>query len=168
MRSLFILPALLAASCLVGCGGGSGGPAVASVSGKVTVDGSPGAGLTVEFHPDASAGASGPMSTGVTGEDGSFELRTPTGQLGAVIGKHKVLVKCPWRLEGNDEDVTATADGFGSSEDGSDPPPVAEDSGGAGKKCNVNPRFEGSDTTTLTAEVPEGGVTDLVLPVTSD
>ena len=165
MRILLMITALVfSASSFVGCGGGgeSDAPTLAAVSGKVVVNGKPESGLTVEFHPDKNAGTTGPMSTGVTSDDGSFVLSTGTGQAGAVVGKHKVLVKCPWRLEG--EEDTETADGFGSSEDGSEPAAAKSTS----KACNVNAKFESSDQTPLTAEVPAGGVNDLLLQASSN
>lgn len=145
-----------------GCGGGApdDAPDLAAVSGKVTVDGKAVSGLTVEFHPTGDT--KGPLSTGTTGEDGSFTLATSTGRAGAVIGSHKVLVKCPWRLEGRAK-AGSTADGFGSSESGVAPPPDPD----ANKKCTVNEKFEAARTTTLSAEVPPAGVNDLLLQASS-
>lgn len=145
-----------------GCGGGpDDAPDLATVKGTVMLDGKPGANLTVEFHPDSTAGTTGPMSSGVTAEDGTFMLSSATGRSGAVIGQHKVLVKCPWRLTGRDE--TATADGFGSSEDGSEPPAAQEQ----GAPCTLHIKYESSDTTPLSAEVTADGVEDILLQTTS-
>ncbi len=151
---------------LSGCGGPSDAPSLAVVGGKVMVDGKPQAGLTVEFHPDNTAGTTGPMSTGVTGADGSFILSTATGRAGAVIGSHKVLVKCPWSLQGrsSNSEVPVTADGFGSSASGKAPPAPPKASG----DCTVNIRFEDSSTTTLKATVPAEGVNDLLLQASAD
>lgn len=149
---------------VTGCGGGAGdAPDLASVSGTVMLDGKPAGGLTVEFLPDNNAGTSGPMSVAVTADDGTFMLSTSTGRAGAVIGTHKVLVKCPWRLEGRAK-ATSTADGFGSSADGSEPPPAPEKKEG---DCNVDIKFESVSSTPLSAEVPAGGVNDLLLQATS-
>jgi len=149
---------------LAGCGGGvADAPTLATVSGKVVVDGKPQAGLQVHFIPDVDAGSTGPMSAGETADDGSFLLSCTTGRAGAVIGTHKVLVKCPWSLTGR-KGAPATADGFGSSPDGQ---PVAAPPAGSGVDCTVNIKFEDLSTTPLTAVVPEEGVQDLLLQVTS-
>ena len=152
---------------IFGCSGGANdAPTVASVSGKVMVDGKPQGGLTVEFHPDSTAGTTGPMSTGLTSDDGTFILSTATGRAGAVIGSHKVLVKCPWSLTGRATDGPApvTADGFGSDASGKAPvaPPAPK------SDCTVNIKFEDASTTTLKAVVPAEGVSDLLLQATSN
>lgn len=150
-----------------GCGGeASDAPTVAKVSGTVMVDGKPQGGLTVEFHPDSASGTTGPMSTGLTADDGSFILSTSTGRAGAVIGNHKVLVKCPWSLTGRSSNAPApvTADGFGSDASGKAPPaPPAPKS-----DCTVNIKFEDAGTTPLKAVVPAEGVSDLLLQATAE
>lgn len=159
IASLLSFTLLLATA---GCGGGpDDAPDLAPVQGTVMLDGKPAANLTVEFHPDSSAGTSGPMSTGLTSADGKFILSTSTGRSGAVIGQHKVVIKCPWRLEGRKP--TTTADGFGSSADGSAPPP-SEDKGAP---CTLDIKFESTDTTPLSAEVTAEGVEDILLQATS-
>ena len=147
---------------LAGCGGVADAPKLGKVAGTVMVDGKPQAGLTVEFHPDSKAGTTGPMSMGVTNDEGDFILSSATGRAGAVIGNHKVVVKCPWTLGGR-AGAANTADGFGSSPTGELPPPPADDAG----DCTLNIRFEDPDTTTLSAAVPEEGVADLLLQVTT-
>lgn len=147
---------------IAGCGGGpDDAPDLAPVSGTVMLDGKPAGGLTVEFHPNTDAGTTGPMSTGVTNDDGTFMLASSTGRGGAVIGDHIVLVKCPWRLTGRE--APETADGFGSSEDGSEPEGAAE----KGAPCTLDEKFESLEGTTLKASVPEAGVDDVLLQVTS-
>lgn len=154
----------------VGCGGASDAPKLANVSGKVMVDGKPQKGLTVEFHPDSSAGTTGPMSTGQTADDGSFILSTATGRAGAVIGSHKVLVKCPWSLTGRETSKAApvTADGFGSDPEGKAPAAPAPAASESKSDCTVNIKFEDSKTTPLKADVPAEGVADLLLQATSE
>lgn len=160
---------LLAFSVLgiAGCGGGvSDAPSVAKVSGTVMVDGKPQGGLTVEFHPDSASGTKGPMSTGLTADDGSFILSTSTGRAGAVIGNHKVLVKCPWSLTGRASKSPApiTADGFGSDASGKAPAaPAAPKS-----DCTVAIKYEDAGTTPLKAVVPPEGVSDLLLQAISE
>jgi hypothetical protein len=150
-----------------GCGGGaSDAPSVAKVSGTVMVDGKPQGGLTVEFHPDSASGTKGPMSTGMTADDGTFMLSTTTGRAGAVIGNHKVLVKCPWSLTGRASKGPApvTADGFGSDASGQAPtaPPAPK------SDCTLSIKFEDAGTTPLKAIVPAEGVSDLLFQATSE
>lgn len=85
MRTLFVLlgAAALAAG---GCGGGP-----AAVSGVVTLDGKPVEGATVSFSPEGAGTVGG--STGKTGPDGRYTLRTVTADKpGAAPGKHKVTI----------------------------------------------------------------------------
>ncbi|APZ92702.1 hypothetical protein Fuma_02314 [Fuerstiella marisgermanici] len=163
----FCVASVLVFSTLVaqGCGGGpSDAPTLAAVSGTVMVDGKPQEGLTVEFHPDSAAGTTGPMSTALTRADGGFTLATSTGRAGAVVGKHKIAVKCPWSLEGRRNSKDVTADGFGSSPTGEAPPAPAA---GSGSDCTIALKFEDPATSTLSAEVPEDGVSDLLLQASS-
>lgn len=150
---------------LSGCGGGpSDAPELASVSGVVMLDGKPAGGLTVELHPDNNKGTSGPMSSGVTSDSGAFTVSASGGRAGAVVGWHKVLIKCPWRLEDNRGNTEVTADGFGSSAEGNTAVGSTED---GGNDCSVAQKFEDSSSTPLTAEVPADGVNDLLFQVTS-
>jgi hypothetical protein len=77
---------------LTGCGGRD--YQVAPVSGTVTLDKKPAAGVHVSFQPIAEEVGNmnpGPGSYGVTGADGRFSLQTvePT-EPGAVVGRHRV------------------------------------------------------------------------------
>jgi len=74
-----------------GCGGGQGYKA-APVSGTVTIDGNPVAGIVVTFQPVGAGQTPGPGSTGKTDENGKFTLRfaTQDRKPGAVVGKHRV------------------------------------------------------------------------------
>ena len=60
--------------------------------GIVTVGGEPLADLEVQFMPDAAEGDAAPTSYGITGADGRFELRVRDGRVGAVPGRHFVIV----------------------------------------------------------------------------
>ena len=60
------------------------------VSGKVTYEGQPLAGIRLVFNPVGDTGAPGPFSAGVTDEAGAFSLETRDGKSGAVAGLHKV------------------------------------------------------------------------------
>lgn len=78
---------LLAAGC------GSSG--VASVSGRVTLDGKPLAGVHISFQPIATSGQQDPGSGSyaITGADGEYTLRVAVDdQAGAVVGKHRVEI----------------------------------------------------------------------------
>jgi hypothetical protein len=77
---------MLGLVALAGCGGG---PVLAPVTGKVTLNGKPLERIALEFHPDGE----GPRSTGLTGPDGTFTLTTDTGKPGAVVGPHKVVLR---------------------------------------------------------------------------
>ena len=71
----FSLAGLLAA--LAGCA--DAGPKYAPVSGRVTLNGEPLAGVSVDFQPVAAGKDAdpGPGSTGKTDKDGRFTLRSP-------------------------------------------------------------------------------------------
>lgn len=68
---------------MVGCGGEQFG----HVSGKVTLDGEPLAGATVEFSPDG-----GSPAYGVTNERGEYKLLFSADQQGATVGQHRVRI----------------------------------------------------------------------------
>jgi hypothetical protein len=87
LRSVF-------AGCLVlvACGCGSGDKVV-PVSGLVTLDGQPVAGIAVSLEPIAAAGnnAPGPAAFGVTGPDGRYTAKILSGERnGATAGKNRV------------------------------------------------------------------------------
>jgi hypothetical protein len=68
-----------------GCG--RSGPGLGAVSGKVTLDGQPLHGATVEFQPSEGRG-----SFGVTDAQGLYQLSFTEAQQGAVLGKHTVRI----------------------------------------------------------------------------
>lgn len=70
----------------LGCGGG--GPQVAPVAGRVTLDGRPLEHADVTFQPDGSQRP----STGRTGPDGKYTLGYKRGQPGAIVGEHTVRI----------------------------------------------------------------------------
>jgi hypothetical protein len=88
LRPVFVLAVALA----VGCGTGS---KLASVSGRVTLNGQPLANATVSFQPiaeDGSLNAPALGSTGRTNANGEFTLTCADGRPGAWIGKHRVNI----------------------------------------------------------------------------
>jgi hypothetical protein len=88
---LRVVPLLCALLAAAGCGGRG----VVPVSGRVTVDGKPAAGVHVGFQPVAAAGNNNPGggSYAITDDDGRFTLRlVEGGQEGAFVGKHRVEI----------------------------------------------------------------------------
>jgi len=83
IRWFTVACALVCVACL-GCGGGS---SVGSVSGQVTMDGSPLPNALVTFVPEAG----GRAATGKTDAGGKYELIF-LDKKGALVGKHKVSV----------------------------------------------------------------------------
>ena len=78
----------------------------ASVSGKVTLDGKPLVNAMVSFQPIAKKGSaiSGAGSSGKTNENGEFTLMAGTGEKGAIVGKHRVVItKVEAQAGGGDE-----------------------------------------------------------------
>ena len=81
---------LLLVGCVafVGCGG-TPGPTLYEVSGRLTKGGQPLSNVSVTFSP---VDSSLPSSAGVTDNEGKFTLQTQTGESGAVAGSHKVIL----------------------------------------------------------------------------
>jgi hypothetical protein len=74
---------------------GCGGKKFVPVSGKVTLNGKPLKGATVAFQPiapEGSVNAPAPGSAGKTNDQGEYTLTASTGQHGAWVGKHKVII----------------------------------------------------------------------------
>lgn len=72
---------------------GCGSDNVAQVSGVVTLNGQPTAGIAVSFEPIPPEGTNvpGPSASGVTGADGRYTMKTVDGELsGAATGKNRV------------------------------------------------------------------------------
>ncbi|EAQ82117.1 hypothetical protein [Blastopirellula marina] len=109
-RSYHIALLLLAISvpALFGCGARSA--ATAPVSGTVTIQGKPQANLVVSFLPQAdTTEAIGKASMGVTDADGKFTLQTidVEPRTGALIGKHKVVIRARSEERAEDDPVAA-------------------------------------------------------------
>jgi hypothetical protein len=83
-----VVAATFAACLLASCSGSRGGPAV---RGTVTAKGVPVAGALVVFHPRGETGGAVVRPTAVTGEDGTFVLRT-AGAEGAPAGEYDVTI----------------------------------------------------------------------------
>lgn len=89
-RALRLVGTLLLAGLWLPVGGCGGNRlSTAPVEGKVFYRDEPLKFGSVLFQPE-----SGPPATGTVGADGSFELSTYGNGDGAVIGKHRVSIKC--------------------------------------------------------------------------
>ena len=94
----------MAVGCLAGCGGADDGFAYQPVSGVVTVDGEPVAGLTVSFAPQTAALESGRPSVATTDEEGRYVAKTLDGVVGAAVGEHLVSITAE-RLDPETQEV---------------------------------------------------------------
>ena len=81
-----------------------------------------------------------------------------------MIGTHKVVIKCPFRLEGRTPVVTG--DGVGSAASGKAPEPVKKTD--ASDDCKLAMKYEDPTKTPLRHVVPEKGISDLVLQATTE
>ena len=148
--SVCFLFGLIIPVCLAGCGGPDG-PQFGSVQGKVMIGDEPVVGASVTLIPDDTAGTTGPQSSGVTNDQGEFIVYGPSGRDGAVVGKHKVTINCPF-------DVTGGSSGGGD--------PSAEPTGGDG--CNVPPKYFDQETSGLTLTVPGDGRQNVVFTLDAE
>lgn len=137
----FLTAGLAVAAC--GCGGNS--YSVAPVSGRVTLNGQPLAGASVEFQPIGGKDRDpGPGSMATTDKDGRFTLKTqlPPSQPGAVVGKHQVRI---YVYTEHTPDDTKDADAGGAKKKGPKGPVIPA-------------RYNSSSE--LTIDVPSAGLTD--------
>jgi hypothetical protein len=95
MCVLFLIGQLLTA----GCDAPSDRPELGMVTGAVTLDGEPLAGVLVSFQPEKGRG-----STGLTDENGRYSLNYVFNVPGAKVGRHTVSVSTP---VGDDSDPAA-------------------------------------------------------------
>lgn len=72
----------------LGCG--SAGPEMGTVTGTVTLDGSPAANLEVSFDPKAAG--SGTTAIGYTDASGAYKLSYAGGKTGAPLGEYNVSI----------------------------------------------------------------------------
>lgn len=95
---------------------------------------------SITFYPEK-----GPVGVGRTDASGAFQIKT-NGQLGAVVGKHKITVSVS---DGNDE-----------------PPPMDGKELKLLKKSIVPKKYASPDTTDLVIELPAEGNEKLILDLT--
>lgn len=88
IRALKLGLAMVLPALVIGCGG-SGGPEMATVTGKVTYQGKPLTKGTISF---ISTDPSRSNANSVIGPDGSYSLQTTNPGDGAVVGDYKVIV----------------------------------------------------------------------------
>lgn len=103
--SLGLCSLALLATAALGC---SRDPfACVPVSGQVTLDGQPLSTARVIFSPqgDGKSAIVGPPSYCITDANGNFQLETPSGKPGAVVGLHFVSICGEVRDEENPEKV---------------------------------------------------------------
>ena len=161
-RGLLWIALILSPMAIGGCG--SEGFVLAPVSGRVTIDGQPVAGVRIAFEPiaDEKRKIPGPEAIAITEEDGSYKLYTTDAERrGAVVGKCRVRI---WTIPGDQmgQNTVITDD--------QDPnyDPVAEIKAlkaqmRAAKKKKATPAslgiipFRYNDKTELTFEVPPEG-----------
>ena len=134
---------------LAGCDSGTGDlPELVPVSGAVTLDGAPAAGVNVTFIPIGST--AGGASYGATDAGGKYELKSNDGRPGAAVGEFKVV--CSKWVMPDGSDYVGVPGG---------PSPME-----AGAAEKLPPKFSDETATTLKATVPAGGGT-IDLEVTS-
>jgi len=138
----------LLTALLAGCGGGgpSDTPDIGEVSGTVTVDGQPGAGLMVTFQPE-----SGRPSMGTTNDSGYYELQYTADAMGAKVGKGYISISTP----------QDTGEGYGEADDSGEGYAETEDPIPA--KYNV----EATDNPEMQVEIkPDGNTFDFDIKTT--
>jgi hypothetical protein len=148
----------VAALLMSGCGGDSGVAVVtAPVSGKVTMNGQPLEGATVNFVTDNYS------SSGITKADGTYSLPT-----GAAIGENRVFITKFVAPEGFSDDPE---DGLDAGQvdaanidplDGDGPSAVEVDKGE-----KIPAEFSNPDQSKLTIPVPEAGNSNANFALTS-
>ncbi len=123
-----------------GCGGSSG-PALHPVSGKVTKGGKPLANVSVTFSPAGGGISSG----GRTDADGRFALLCQNGKAGAIEGKHKVVLQVVDVTSGASSDPMAARDAMMKAREaqmkgGRNGAPAAEKKGGDIPETYADPK----------------------------
>lgn len=88
---LYSLVAVIVSSSLAGCSSGESIPKLVPVQGIVKIDGQPGANLMVSFAPEGQEDVG--VSTGMTDEQGSYELRYKGAHSGAPLGRYRVRIQ---------------------------------------------------------------------------
>lgn len=131
----------LSTICLVGCQSRDPDlPPLVPVSGTITHEGMPLAKAAVYFMPTGATLGTG--SSGVTDDQGHYELHTLHNGKGAPVGAYKVTISRIVRPDGTDF-----------------PPGEVIDEMGTPHKQLLSPKYSNMEQSILSAEVPEGGKT---------
>jgi predicted small lipoprotein YifL len=96
-------PTLVLVLLAVVAGCGKGGPQIAPVHGRVTLDDKPLANADITFQPDGAQRA----STGRTDPDGRYALVYKVGQIGAIVGPNTVRIEVSKELVRNPPPIPA-------------------------------------------------------------
>jgi hypothetical protein len=148
----------VAAVLFSGCGDGGGSSVVtAPVSGKVTMDGVPLEGATVNYVTDAFS------SSGVTKEDGTYTLPT-----GAAVGENVVHItkfKAPEGYSDNPEDGLDSGQVEAAIEVINDDEPAPAEKADTGEQ--IPAEFSDPASTILKMPVPADGKTNADFALTS-
>jgi hypothetical protein len=92
---------VLFASTIMGCG--PSGPPLASVEGRITVDGKPVPSAVLTFAPEG-----GSPSYGYTDKDGKYVLRYTDEKVGAMLGNHRVEIRVSSYSKSEREELKAS------------------------------------------------------------
>ena len=129
----------VAALVAAGCGGRkSNMPPLMPVEGLVTLDGTPLAAASVQFHPVGDTRGRGAAAN--TDAEGRYSLIAPDGGKGAPVGEYKVVIG---KLVMPDGSLFSAAEGLAPMDS-----PARE---------AVPVRYSDYERSVLTAKVPEGG-----------
>ncbi|MDG1873855.1 MAG: carboxypeptidase-like regulatory domain-containing protein [Mariniblastus sp.] len=167
-RKLNTFIGMLVLGLIVGCGGENFSSV--PVSGTVTMDGKPIAGVAITFYPEATESTSivGPFSEAVTDSEGKFELKTRYGDPGAVVGQHRIS----FEYAGVDpEDLAAAeselAEAKAEGGDTAAAQAAVDKQKGATKGKIKIPRRYSDEQTEVLYTVPPGGADNVEFPLTS-
>ena len=97
--STYVTSAAILGATLILAGAGCHAPPAerAEVQGKVTLSGTPLAGVVVTFYPETEGAQGLPYSRGITDQSGVYKLASADGKPGALVGKCRVVVNWPPR-----------------------------------------------------------------------
>lgn len=134
---------------LAGCSDNA--PPIGKVTGKVTANGKPVPGLTVNFMPE-----NGRPSWGTTDDRGNYKLHWDIDHDGAEVGNHRVSVAFePGSAMASAGYEVVTAKGKSKGKAAETPEPPASPMSPAEKKT-ITDKYGGFDTTPLTQTVKAG------------
>jgi hypothetical protein len=95
MRTRLVAPLILMALTALAGGCARVPPPFTDAEGVLLIDGKPLPNAEVEFYPEVDGFGGDLNSTATTDDDGRFKLTGVKGQSGAVVAKHRVVVRDP-------------------------------------------------------------------------